>query len=237
MSPRRSPCRLKTSNLPVRPLDENGLAGEGSPRTAVVARHFQNLELEEQTLVPRLDIQNGLEGSMIMHHERHMNPESYDSVNLSAMEQPDAPTTTYHVSSKVQFQDFTTIDPPLEIPETPQLKPVSLPPLSSRPKSPPLSSSSLWWKDSEITGHDPKDPTDDGYGINGIGFIPTPAIANARAERRKRQVAEWRNREAREARQKRSDRRRRREMVSEISASINPGLVRREVRKVRFLEA
>ena len=43
----------------------------------------------------------------------------------------------------------------------------------------------LTWHDDEITGHDPSDPDDDGEGINGIGFKPTPAQANARAERRR----------------------------------------------------
>jgi hypothetical protein len=65
----------------------------------------------------------------------------------------------------------------------------------------------LTWHDSEITGHDPKDPNDDGYGINGIGFKPTAAIAWARAQKRQRQVAEWKSREAREAREKRREKR------------------------------
>lgn len=65
----------------------------------------------------------------------------------------------------------------------------------------------LTWHESEITGHNPADPNDDGYGINGIGFKPTAAIAWARNQRRKQQVAEYKNREAREARQRRSERR------------------------------
>ena len=67
----------------------------------------------------------------------------------------------------------------------------------------------LTWQEDEITGHE-IDPSgdDDGEGINGIGFRPTPAIAAARQQRRKQQVSEWRAREAREARQKRFERRR-----------------------------
>ncbi|KAL4818037.1 hypothetical protein BDW67DRAFT_158417 [Aspergillus spinulosporus] len=65
----------------------------------------------------------------------------------------------------------------------------------------------LAWSDSEITGHDPTDPDDDGYGINGIGFKPTAAIAWARSQKRKKQVAEWKSREAREARERRRERR------------------------------
>lgn len=65
----------------------------------------------------------------------------------------------------------------------------------------------LTWHESEITGHDPTDPNDDGYGINGVGFKPTPAMAWARSQRRKQQVAEYKTREGREARQRRSERR------------------------------
>ncbi|EAL92623.1 hypothetical protein KXX16_003264 [Aspergillus fumigatus] len=70
-----------------------------------------------------------------------------------------------------------------------------------------MEDNSLTWNDSEITGHDPNDPNDDGYGINGIGFKPTAAIAWARAQKRQRQVAEWKSREAREAREKRREKR------------------------------
>ena len=78
--------------------------------------------------------------------------------------------------------------------------------------SPPLADTPseedpLVWHDSEITGHNPSDPTDDGYGINGIGFKPTASIAWERSQKRQKQVAEWKNREAREAREKRRERR------------------------------
>ena len=86
--------------------------------------------------------------------------------------------------------------------------------LQGRPRikspSPPLSA--LTWKDSEITGHlaDPStDPDDDGTGLNGIGFKPTPALAYARSQKRRHQLNEWKARELREARAKRSERRRR----------------------------
>ena len=80
----------------------------------------------------------------------------------------------------------------------------------NRSPSPPLST--LTWQDSEITGHlvDPStDPDDDGTGINGIGFKPTPALAYARSQKRRQQLNEWKLRETREARAKRSERRRR----------------------------
>ncbi|KAH8727182.1 hypothetical protein GQ44DRAFT_704639 [Phaeosphaeriaceae sp. PMI808] len=82
-------------------------------------------------------------------------------------------------------------------------------PLQRSPSPPP---SALTWHDDEITGHlaDPStDPDDDGTGLNGIGFKPTPALAYARSQKRRQQLNEWRARETREARAKRHDRRRR----------------------------
>ncbi|CAN9089820.1 unnamed protein product [Alternaria alternata] len=80
----------------------------------------------------------------------------------------------------------------------------------ARSPSPPMST--LTWRDSEITGHlvDPStDPDDDGTGLNGIGFRPTPALAYARSQKRRQQLTEWKLRETREARAKRSERRKR----------------------------
>ncbi|KAF1843974.1 uncharacterized protein K460DRAFT_368845 [Cucurbitaria berberidis CBS 394.84] len=89
-------------------------------------------------------------------------------------------------------------------------------PSSSQPrprnKSPSLPLPSLTWHNSEITGHlaDPStDPDDDGTGLNGIGFKPTPAIAYARSQKRRQQLNEWKARQTREERAKRSERRRR----------------------------
>lgn len=89
--------------------------------------------------------------------------------------------------------------------------PPAKPKMHNQRASPPLASSAdenpLTWQDSEITGHQPSDPSDDGYGINGVGFKPTAAMAWARSQRRQRQVADWKSREAREAREKRRERR------------------------------
>ena len=94
----------------------------------------------------------------------------------------------------------------------------------------------LWWSDSEITGHqlDPQDPADDGYGINGIGFVQTPANAFARARKREKQIQSWRERESREARIQRGDRRRQRlqgveaEAIRTVEGSLS-------IKRVRFL--
>ncbi|KAJ4414813.1 hypothetical protein N0V82_007728, partial [Gnomoniopsis sp. IMI 355080] len=66
----------------------------------------------------------------------------------------------------------------------------------------------LTWHEDEITVYDPEDEDDDGVGINGIGFKPTPAIAYARTVKRRQQLAEYKKREEREARARRNLRRR-----------------------------
>lgn len=70
------------------------------------------------------------------------------------------------------------------------------------------------------------DPDDDGTGINGIGFKPTPAQAYARQQQRKKQVSEWRLRETKEARAKRNADRRRRGVGG---MSSREGTVEREM--------
>jgi hypothetical protein len=93
----------------------------------------------------------------------------------------------------------------------------------------------LTWHEDEITVYDPNDEDDDGVGINGIGFKPTPAIAYARTQKRKQQLAEYKKREEREARARRSSRRR-------GSPDRTPKMQRKEsagagnARKVRFTD-
>ncbi|KAL2839065.1 hypothetical protein BJY01DRAFT_237240 [Aspergillus pseudoustus] len=95
-------------------------------------------------------------------------------------------------------------------PQKPRITPASAKARNARKSPPPpgeMDEGLLTWNDSEITGHSPTDPDDDGYGINGIGFKPTAAIAWARSQKRQKQVTEWKSREAREAREKRRERR------------------------------
>ena len=94
----------------------------------------------------------------------------------------------------------------------------------------------LWWSDAEITGHqlDPHDPTDDGLGINGIGFVQTPANAFARARKREKQVQDWKERENREARIRRGHRRRQRHQDVELRNLSDPENVA-DTKRVRFL--
>lgn len=81
----------------------------------------------------------------------------------------------------------------------------------------------LTWHEDEITVYDPDDEDDDGTGINGIGFKPTPAIAHARTLKRRQQLAEYRKREEREARARRSLRRRGSPAVSGSGAGSTEG--------------
>jgi len=90
---------------------------------------------------------------------------------------------------------------------TKTLSPSLVPPIigDDEPSSSP---SALTWQDDEITGHEiDASADDDGEGINGIGFKPTAAMAEARSARRKQQVDQWRAREAREARARRIEKR------------------------------
>ena len=83
-------------------------------------------------------------------------------------------------------------------------------------------------------------PPPEAYGLNGIGFRPTPALAYARAQTRKKQVAGWKSREAREARQRRSERRGQGGGIGLGSGGGNDGggmeAMQEQRRRVRFVE-
>lgn len=94
----------------------------------------------------------------------------------------------------------------------------------------------LTWKEEEITIYDPEDEDDDGTGINGVGFMPTAAMAYARTQKRRLQLAEYKKREESEARARRNQRRR------GSGAGLNTKLDSKAsggggVRKVRFTES
>ncbi|KAL4931232.1 uncharacterized protein BDV17DRAFT_23770 [Aspergillus undulatus] len=223
-SPESSQSIVSPQEAKVRDWEDHG---RYSPR-AVVACHLGQLairgdfhQLPDRSLhqAPLHYRQaNGLSNHSNSHgpHGVHDMP---DSVSSTAIER--------HYSPSEKHAPDTTADgqSQLEIPETPVNRSRQKNSISPRKKrttpsptkarsstgSPTLSSdvkeNALTWNDSEITGHNPTDPDDDGYGINGIGFKPTAAIAWARSQKRKKQVSEWRNREAREAREKRRERR------------------------------
>jgi len=106
--------------------------------------------------------------------------------------------------------DMDRANTPLGTPTTQRLSTLnsSSSPQSSPDGEPSSSPTALTWQDEEITGHEiDTSADDDGEGINGIGFKPTAAMAEARSARRKEQVNQWRAREARDARQRRIEKR------------------------------
>ncbi|QPG93636.1 hypothetical protein C2857_001325 [Epichloe festucae Fl1] len=88
----------------------------------------------------------------------------------------------------------------------------------------------LTWQEDEITVYDPEDEDDDGTGVNGIGFRPTPELAHSRAMRRRQQMADYRKREEGEARTKRTQRRSGEEPLSARPKKKLPA------RKVQFID-
>ncbi|MCJ1367180.1 hypothetical protein MMC16_006312 [Acarospora aff. strigata] len=208
--------------------DEGIVAGDGSP-SAVVTGHFRNLNL--QSTGARLDFGQRCDDEGLQKRFQLMDqePNAWDGPEETRTLRRSPTPTEHPVSEEMELPNRPAAEggqyiATLDIPETaqshleasrnrsPSPSHASKQPSRRKNYSPPPCSSPpldhLTWRDSEITGHSPTDPLDDGYGINGIGFRPTPAIAYARAQKRTQQIVEWRNREAREARQKRSERRR-----------------------------
>ena len=232
----------KTGDIPSRTSSDSVLVGSNSPRTSM-AGHMQRLDLQEISCLPELDFGRPVASQRSLGQAQGFEPD-VPLLNYPQSEQFTRPSSSYgpsqptlnlsdpihssnHVldSSERPCQNtFASISPP--------------PPAKKSPsKSPPPPSLALWWSDTEITGHnlDPSDPTDDGEGINGVGFLPTPATAYARAERRRRQVKEWKEREGREARAKRGEKRRKKN-VEQLIASEDTTKTERSGRKVRFIE-
>lgn len=123
--------------------------------------------------------------------------------------QVETPMSKQHISPIVRItpKRMRSPPPPMASPSSPDK---SADGLSTSPESSQNSSdlANTTWQDSEITGHHIHAALgDDGEGINGIGFRPTPAIAQARSQKRKHQLSEWRAREAKEARQRRYEKR------------------------------
>ncbi|KIW66547.1 hypothetical protein PV04_05871 [Phialophora macrospora] len=162
-----------------------------TPRTKF-AREFDDLEIHGKLERLRHDaVDNSAQGIEVTpQHPNQPTVKLRDTASPKGRRRPNAPSATTS-----------------EREPSPSISPGILP----RSGSPPLAGglSDEFWHDSEITGHDPDDPEDDGYGINGIGFKPTAAIAWTRSQQRKQQLTDCKNREAREARQQRSEKRKR----------------------------
>lgn len=88
----------------------------------------------------------------------------------------------------------------------------------------------LTWQDEEITGYKMNDPEDDGEGVNGIGFRPTPKEALIRARKREKQLAAYKDQEAKYARNMRRERRN----LDSIKRNNEKG--QQTMKRVRFKE-
>lgn len=191
---------------------------DGSPRTKV-ARKFDNLDIDGRPTH---------EQYCSVSEEQAIGTDHTDSSTTLAEQNVEAASPKTNPNSRGEPKECLLIGPGLE--KAPTQSTVR----AGRSKSPPLKGeiSDEFWHDSEITGHDPDDPNDDGYGINGIGFRPTAAIAWSRSQRRSRQLAECKNREAREARQQRSERRKR--FISESGDALSTESSPRKSVRVHF---
>jgi hypothetical protein len=202
---------------------DGSLSRSNSPRTTV-AKRLSNMNLNKGEIVS--EFEDGSEDITTSGEwDSLSNSMSKKSLNekLSNTKRPESqsverPTLQHSSSSDIQ-PPRKRLPPPRGIKSPPPRSnhPI-IRPEGSSPSSTPSSSqpttdnwfdlSTLTWHDSEITGHLMLDPDDDGYGINGIGFRPTPAMALARSQRRKQQMTAWRTREEREERERRAEKRR-----------------------------
>jgi len=228
-----SPSASPTSTVSIASLQETRFreeeVGRHSPRAAVAGR-FGELAIQGERLtnlghpnadtppepsipsepgIGATDKPKNMPGAWPADHEASKVPDYHTTLELPIPYTNDTPTAS--VVSPFKRKSLHSRK---------QLQPSS--PSKSRKQrfSPPPADVSkedpFTWHDYEITGHDPTDPTDDGYGINGVGFRPTAAIAWARSQKRQKQVAEWKTREAREAREKRRQRRHESESLDRV---------------------
>ncbi|KAI9789587.1 MAG: hypothetical protein M1835_001555 [Candelina submexicana] len=250
-SPRRRSPQPATVTIDVPSHDQqlNSRSEEGSPRAAVSSQ-FEDLNLEGN-VVGHISFGEGGKTAIASkrlkpNHEEPgalMDPicitRSGNDGCAAVMEIPETPhilrtkaPCLNEIGERLYLPASHLANEVLQVVEGPDIaKTQEKSPSPSSPRKSSPEPETLTWREDEITGHNPDDPDDDGYGLNCIGFKPTPAIAYARTQHRKQQILEWKTREAREARQKRSDRRRgavesnKAGMLSEIEASR---------RKVRF---
>ncbi|KAJ5384387.1 hypothetical protein N7517_002298 [Penicillium concentricum] len=230
-SPSASPISIASidsfQEVPFRDEDE---LESYSPRAAVAGR-FGELAICGDLFSDPGDLTgNSQRGSLVLPAQKACEPESHELKNM-----PEALPAT---SSEPGDRPALRFEPPAS--QDPTSLPTSLPISPSKKKSAtfcrkqlnPSSPSKRKQRLSPLLRtlrHDPSDPTDDGYGINGIGFKPTASIAWERSQKRQKQVAEWKNREAREAREKRRERRRDGVELDKLHG-INKGAVHKRVK-------
>ncbi|KAL1959790.1 hypothetical protein VTO42DRAFT_935 [Malbranchea cinnamomea] len=194
---------------------DSGSTGSNSPG-AIMTGKLENLDIHAQT--PNSMDEGRSRGQtpleIDIERERTLNAHDNAGVERPSSKADHSLLNGVTVRNAISNDQNDNSTPPL--PSSPSSrrtgpKQHSHPTPKKRKKSPPLRNTldinPLTWHESEITGHNPTDPADDGYGINGVGFKPTAAIAWERSQRRKKQIEEWKRREAREAREKRKERR------------------------------
>lgn len=204
-------------------------AGDGSPRTNVAGR-LQVLEIQD-----RFDLNNAIDkAGLEVDAPAQDTAWSHTGTGALSDEECQAPTRLEYNSQDVLQHPRHKISTSVESPASPSDE---HPHTKRRSRSPPLNGQpqDSFWHESEITGHLMMDPNDDGYGINGIGFKPTPAAAWARSQRRKQQLANYKSREAREARERRSERRRLAPVEEHVDGKDE--ITTKKVARVRFQEA
>ncbi|KAB8260153.1 hypothetical protein BDV32DRAFT_123257 [Aspergillus pseudonomiae] len=211
-----SPSSVSAPSLPEVKLREEEEFGRYSPRAAVAGRLGQLAIRGDHFPTPQFLNGNISQSPLVHYAESGCWATSYNS--SYDMSESNSATETNTVASGPseaiidnRSNATPTPSPKKQTAQSPRKRRTPTKTQRPRKKSPPPTSSaandSLTWHDSEITGHDPSDPNDDGYGINGIGFKPTAAMAWSRSQKRQKQLAEWKSREAREAREKRREKR------------------------------
>lgn len=237
-SPSASPTSTVSIDSFQDPRFREDALGRHSPRAAVAGR-FGELairgELQSDT-VTFTDSQQSLASSAQLCAFDSAVPQNMPEALPASSESSSDRQATLSEAPATQYQPTPLPTSPSKKSTTFSHKHINSSPSPSKRKprvSPPLadtpSEDPLVWHDSEITGHNPSDPSDDGYGINGIGFKPTASIAWARSQKRQKQVAEWKNREAREARERRRERRRDGVELDKIH-SIHDGAIQKRVK-------
>jgi hypothetical protein len=225
-SPSASPAStVSVVSLPEARLREELELERHSPRAAVAGRfgelairgdRFPGPALLHRDFHPEPTPQTSQERCAPASYFRTENmpePLSTHSGGLHEVQRPQPPPEASMPGSADRTSAASTLSPSEKSPApSPRKQDTTVSPKNRKKRlSPPLADASsevsLTWHDDEITGHNPTDPTDDGYGINGVGFKPTAAMAWARSQKRQKQVAEWKAREARDAREKRRARR------------------------------
>ncbi|KAJ5235286.1 uncharacterized protein N7469_004454 [Penicillium citrinum] len=252
-----SPSASPTSTVSVASFQETRLRedieqGRHSPRAAVAGRFGQLAIRGDRFLgqtppgnsqgedIRQVHLQLEEQGVEYENHKPKTMPEALppitdESVSGQDLHQPpgvvaavtdDAPTTPKKSSSRKRVTPSPKKKQDPISPSNSRKQRLS-PPIDSLPETTP--EDPFTWHDNEITGHNPSDPTDDGYGINGVGFKPTAAMAWARSQKRQKQVADWKSREAREARERRRERRNDGMNLDSIR-SIHEGAIQKRVK-------